>query len=110
MAVYNIVVLFLLAALVTANCQVVQGGAHIDQGGPHQIQGPRSTFMESEALQNPTNWTTCDITTDPKIFCHDCNTRLICKPVGGLLKMCRDPMRPYCNNGICSALPSVGCA
>lgn len=105
--------------------QTAQGGPHTSQRGPHSSQGGahenqgrlRREVLQNEngnmdqALlqQNPKNWTTCDVTISTKISCQDCSTRLICKPIGGLLVSCNNPKRPYCNNGICSAIPSVGC-
>ncbi|XP_041982156.1 uncharacterized protein LOC121735398 [Aricia agestis] len=67
------------------------------------------TWAQTPQDDAPPEWTTCDIL-GPKISCQDCNTRLICKPVGGLLKPCNNPYRPHCNNGICSAVPSPDCA
>lgn len=55
-------------------------------------------------------WTTCDWRAIPKFTCHDCNTRLICKPMGGILKFCGDAATPHCRNGFCSAIPSDDCA
>ncbi|XP_046969493.1 uncharacterized protein LOC124536886 [Vanessa cardui] len=121
----NIVAFLVLSALLTA-CygQVSQGGPHGPQGGPHQDQGRiRRQASQNEddvnevnedqagpnVQQNPQNWTTCDITAVPRISCHDCNTRLICKPIGGILKICNNPARPYCNFGICSPVPSANC-
>lgn len=103
--------------------QILQGGPHVSQGGPDQSQGrnrrqvPQNVGqlgnIEDETLagswQNPRNWTTCDFTAASKISCHDCNTRIICKPIGGLLIACNNPNKPYCNSGICSAVASPDC-
>ncbi|KAF9789091.1 hypothetical protein SFRURICE_005693 [Spodoptera frugiperda] len=90
-----------------------QGGPNTSQGGPHQNQGRSRRQAEIgtfDITQSVANWTTCNYLVDPKISCHDCHTRMICKPIGGLLKNCDEPSRPYCNNGICSPVPSVQCA
>ncbi|XP_030040426.2 sulfur globule protein CV3 [Manduca sexta] len=42
--------------------------------------------------------------------CVDCNTKLVCTKVGGLVRACSDPTLPYCNLGECSATPSAECA
>nr|XP_034834580.1 uncharacterized protein LOC117991136 [Maniola hyperantus] len=128
------VCILLIALLAISLGQSAQGGPHVSQGGPHQNQGgPQQNQgdphqnqgrarrqVEDENLDdggnvgpnplNPMNWTTCDVTVLPRISCHDCNTRVICKPIGGLLKSCNDPARPHCNLGICSAVPSLACA
>ncbi|XP_045775039.1 uncharacterized protein LOC123873962 [Maniola jurtina] len=111
-------IIVLIALLAVCLGQSAQGGPHVSQGGPHQNQGRARRQVEEENLEanvgpnplNPMNWTTCDVTVIPRISCHDCNTRVICKPIGGLLKSCNDPARPHCNLGICSAVPSLACA
>ncbi|CAH2239981.1 jg3410 [Pararge aegeria aegeria] len=112
----NIVAIMVLSALL-AICtgQTGQGGPQTSQGGPHQNEGRARRQAEGVTTEdgfalNPLNWTTCDVTVIPKISCHDCNTRVICKPIGGLLKTCDNPARPHCNLGICSAVPSLACA
>lgn len=100
---------------------VSQGGPHVSQGGPHESQGrgrrqavqiPDNDVDQNEDdsnWPNGPNWTTCEYTASSPLSCNDCNTRLICKPIGGLLISCKNPLKPYCNNGICSATPSEGC-
>ncbi|KAL0871158.1 hypothetical protein ABMA27_004934 [Loxostege sticticalis] len=111
----KLALLVLCAIIAAAASQISQGGPHQSQGGPHQNQGRirRQAVQDGQDGQDddagPPSWTTCDITTTPVISCQDCSTRLICKPVGGLLKPCRNPFRPHCNNGICSAVPAAGC-
>ncbi|XP_063829088.1 uncharacterized protein LOC135078470 [Ostrinia nubilalis] len=111
----KLTLLVLCAVLAAAASQVSQGGphqpqggSHTSQGGPHENQGRVRRQAEDDEWSPPT-WTTCDITTTPVISCHDCSTRLICKPVGGILKPCLNPLKPHCNNGICSAVPAAGC-
>ncbi|KAG7312355.1 hypothetical protein JYU34_001844 [Plutella xylostella] len=108
--------LCIVALAVTA--QVHQGGPHqnqgrirrqADQSQPEEVQGPDDADQPDGPNDSPLNWTTCDVTATPRISCHDCHTRLICKPVGGLLKGCNNPYRPYCNYGVCSPLPSLDC-
>ncbi|CAH2092870.1 unnamed protein product [Euphydryas editha] len=123
-ALKNIVTIVVLSILL-AVCfgQVLQGGPYKSQGGPHQYQGrtrrqiPQNVGQVDnikdhtipDVWQNPQNWTTCDFTAVSKISCHNCNTRIICKPIGGLLKSCNNPNKPYCNSGICSAIASPDC-
>ncbi|CAH0694571.1 unnamed protein product [Spodoptera exigua] len=109
----NVLIYFAVCVLAVTLAQTAQGGPHTSQGGPHQNQGRSRRQAEAgtfDITQSLANWTTCDYLVDPRISCHDCHTRLICKPIGGLLKNCGDPSRPHCNNGICSAVPSVQCA
>nr|XP_021195818.2 uncharacterized protein LOC110380228 [Helicoverpa armigera] len=119
----NVLIFAALCVLAVTLAQSPQGGPHTDQGGsptqqggPHQNQGRsrRQVEEDDEAFDisqvSAANWTTCDFILGKKISCHDCNTRLICKQIGGLLKACNNPFKPHCNNGICSHVPSVECA
>ncbi|OWR54491.1 peritrophin type-A domain protein 2 [Danaus plexippus plexippus] len=119
-----LILLTMSCLLIVSYGQVSQGGSHIDQGKPHVSQGgshedqgrvrrqaiqdPTKQKLNEDAI-NPKNWTTCDFGVTPTISCYNCNTRLICKPIGGLLKACNDPMRPFCNSGICSSTPTANC-
>ncbi|KAJ8715033.1 hypothetical protein PYW08_005014 [Mythimna loreyi] len=116
----NVLIFSALCVLAVVLAQASQGGPHTNQGGPSTSQGgPHKNqgrgrrqapdFSVLDIAESNANWTTCDVTVFPKISCHDCNTRMICKPVGGLLKACDNPYRPHCNNGICSAVPSAEC-
>lgn len=58
----------------------------------------------------PKIWIPCESTTTPRLSCYNCNTRMICKNYkGALLKPCNYSLKPYCNEGICSATPTAGC-
>lgn len=65
---------------------------------------------EDEVSANLKQWVTCDYATTPLFSCYDCNSRLRCKsPIGGRVIPCYSPVKPYCNNGICSSVPSALC-
>ncbi|KOB73402.1 Uncharacterized protein OBRU01_11048 [Operophtera brumata] len=65
---------------------------------------------EASASLKQVQWVTCDNETTPLFSCYDCYSRLRCKyPIGGRVIPCYSPVKPYCNNGICSAIPSDLC-
>ncbi|KAJ8712297.1 hypothetical protein PYW07_005139 [Mythimna separata] len=97
----NVLVLAVMCILAVALTQASHDGQHIHGKWP-MVGQPR---QDSEST-----WVTCDFTVSPRMRCHDCNTRLICKRVGGLLLDCPSSFAPYCNNGFCSPVPSVECA
>ncbi|XP_049876540.1 uncharacterized protein LOC126374111 [Pectinophora gossypiella] len=100
--------------------QVDQGGPQVDQGEPQADQNEANQDQTGNQKTDEDDddhiddglpvWTSCDFGVDPRLSCADCHTRVICKPVGGLIKICRNPFRPYCNYGLCSATPSAECA
>lgn len=86
--------------------QVPQVGPQKPQWGQQYSRNEKNGEMEREANVLP-SWTTCD-PLGPKMFCNDCTTRVICKPSGGILKPC-GPWKRYCNNGMCSPIPTPEC-
>ncbi|KAJ8715030.1 hypothetical protein PYW08_005011 [Mythimna loreyi] len=97
----NVLVLAVLCVLAVALTQASQNG--------HHIHGKWSMAGQSRQDSEPT-WVTCDFDVFPRMRCHDCNTKLICKKIGGLLLDCPSSFAPYCNNGFCSRTPSEECA
>ncbi|XP_026725530.1 uncharacterized protein LOC113492286 [Trichoplusia ni] len=85
-----------------ALCVLAAAVAQVPQGRPHENQGRGKRALDGV--------TSCDFTVIPKISCHDCHTKLICKQIGGILKACNNPFQPHCNNGVCSSVPSAECA
>ncbi|XP_047992608.1 uncharacterized protein LOC125231259 [Leguminivora glycinivorella] len=99
----------LFALLAVAIGQSAQGGPHTSQGGPHQNQGRAKRQVDQVESQAIVNWTSCDPTVTPKYSCQDCNTRLVCLPIGGKTISCPIVFAPYCNEGFCSPIPSADC-
>ncbi|KPJ13872.1 hypothetical protein RR48_08686 [Papilio machaon] len=111
MAHIKALIFFTLVAFIAVSlAQVPQIGPQKPQWGPRpysQNDGKNGEVIGKESKVLPT-WTACD-PLGPKMSCNDCNTRVICKPSGGILKPC-GPWKRYCNNGMCSPIPSPECS
>nr|XP_004931861.1 uncharacterized protein LOC101738184 [Bombyx mori] len=74
------------------------------------VPKPIEYVNDEDDTYNVVSWTSCNLTETPIFSCHDCNTRMFCNPIGGLLISCRDNRRPHCNRGLCKSTPSDECA
>ncbi|RVE53216.1 hypothetical protein evm_002049 [Chilo suppressalis] len=110
----KIALLATMCLIASVVCQIPQSAAHTSQGRPHENQyrsrrQAQDSNIETEPPTPPISWVECDLTTTPVLSCSDCSTLMICKYGGGLLKPCRDPLRPHCNKGTCSDVAADGC-
>ncbi|XP_047032022.1 uncharacterized protein LOC124638914 [Helicoverpa zea] len=109
----NLLIFVALCYLAVSFTEAAQGGLHLHIGGSMEMPRQKRHNHNHNHKDNDDSdveWIACDYSLRPRMRCHDCHTRLICKKVGGLLLHCPAVGAPYCNNGLCSPEPSTECA
>lgn len=107
---YNYFIVVQVALTAASLAQVPQVGPQKPQWGPQYSRNEKNSEVGRQDKFLP-SWTTCD-PLGPKMFCNDCTTRVICKPSGGILVPLETPCgrwKRYCNNGMCSPIPTAEC-
>ncbi|XP_022822912.1 uncharacterized protein LOC111353926 [Spodoptera litura] len=103
-SVRNVLVLAVLCILAGVNSQAT------DEEVPINADELENIIDEAEVKNSDLTWVECDPSVVPRKSCYDCNTRIICKNIGGLLLECPKNFVPYCNGGKCVSEPSAECA
>ncbi|KAF9789093.1 hypothetical protein SFRURICE_005695 [Spodoptera frugiperda] len=103
-SVRSVLILAVLCILAGAHSQAT------DEEVPINADELENIIDEAEVKNSGNTWVPCDFSGISTESCYDCNTRIICKKIGGLLLECPKNFVPYCNEGKCSNEPTPECA